>query len=162
MSKLGLAVALVLSFVPLSRGASGDEGWNMLKSLAGNWHGPGEGGKDVQISYQVISNGNTVMETMKAEDGSPFMVTMYHHDGDSLVATHYCALGNQPRMRAKSADGKQIVFKFVDVTNLASPDAAHIHDLTLTFLDADHLTQEWTHRAKGKDGMAVFKLTRVK
>ena len=28
------------------------------------------------------------------------MITMYHPDGDGLALTHYCMLGNQPRMKA--------------------------------------------------------------
>ena len=143
--------------------AAGDnDGWQLLKSLAGDWHATTSEGKDMDMSYQLISNGSAVMETMKAADGSPFMVTVYHRDGDTLLATHYCAAGNQPRMRAKpvAETGNRLVFRFQDITNLSSPEAEHIHDLAITFQDADHVTQEWTGRNKGKDSVTTFRLTR--
>ena len=116
----------------------------------------------MKMSYQVISNGSAVMETMKAPDGSPFMVTIYHRDGNSLMATHYCAAGNQPRMRAKLAveNGNRVAFRFLDATNLSSPEDKHIRDLTVTFQDPDHVTEEWAARDHGKDSTTVFRLTR--
>ncbi len=40
--------------------------------------------------------------------GSPHeMLTIYHMEGSDLVATHYCMLGNRPRMTARPlADAK--------------------------------------------------------
>lgn len=87
---------------------------------------------------------------------------MYHRDGAGLVATHYCSIGNQPRMRAADADAKTIRFRFADITNLASPDGGHIKDLTVTFQDADHMTQEWTSVENGKEHVEVFHWTRKK
>jgi hypothetical protein len=90
------------------------------------------------------------------------MVTMYHRDGAGLVATHYCSMGNQPRMRAADGDAKTIRFRFADITNLAKPDGGHIKDLTVTFQDADHMTQEWTSVENGKEQVEVFHWTRKK
>jgi hypothetical protein len=92
------------------------------------------------------------------------MVTIYHRDGGALVATHYCSMGNQPRMRATEvpADGKTIRFRFADITNLAKPGGDHIKHLTVTFQDPDHLTQEWVSTAAAKEEAAVFKWTRKK
>jgi hypothetical protein len=154
-----LAALLVML---LGQAAGADDGWQLLKSLAGVWNAVASEGKDMRMSYEVISNGSAVMETMRAADGSPFMVTIYHQDGDALMATHYCAAGNQPRMRAKpeAAGTKQIVFRFLDVTNLKSPEAEYISDLTFTFTDADHVTQEWTSRGGGKESKMIARLTR--
>src|SRR4051812_11535892 len=94
-----------------------------LKTLAGDWkntskdeHGGGDhaGG----ISYRVTGNGSTVMETDFAGQ-SHEMITMYHLDGDELILTHYCALGNQPRLkldRAKST-ADNLIFSFDGGTN---------------------------------------------
>jgi hypothetical protein len=105
-----------------------------------------------------------VMESMKMPPPAPDMVTMYHRDGTGLVATHYCSMGNQPRMRASEAspDGKTIQFRFADITNLAKPDGAHIRHLKVTFQDADHFTQDWTSVDKGKEQTEVFKWKRKK
>ncbi|MCC6858308.1 MAG: hypothetical protein IT158_07100 [Bryobacterales bacterium] len=159
MRSLFLALLLIL---PSGKAAGPEAGWQMLKSLTGEWHAVTGEGKDMSMSYQVISNGSAVMETLKAPDGSPFMVTVYHQDGDALMATHYCAAGNQPRMRAEppAAGPKRIVFRFLDITNLKSPGTAHIRHLTLTLDDASHMTQEWTSREGGKDVKMIFRLTR--
>ena len=138
------------------------DAWQLLKSLAGDWQATTSEGKSVPISYQVVSEGSAVMETMKTADGAPYMITMYHRDGTGLMLTHYCAAGNQPRMRAAAVaeGGKKIVFKFLDVTNLANPGADHIRDLTITFTSPKQVVQEWTARKGGKDSKTVFTLVR--
>ncbi len=90
------------------------------------------------------------------------MISLFHLDGpDRLLMTHYCAVGNQPRMQASlSPDGKTITFKFVDATNLAGPDAAHMHQMVLTLLDDNHHTEEWTFLDHGKEHKAFFDLRR--
>jgi hypothetical protein len=93
------------------------------------------------------------------------MVTMYHADGSVILMTHYCSENNQPRMRASglSPDGKSIDFKFVDVTNLSSPNAPRMTELVLVFSDANHLTQRWTNQeAPGKSHTSDFQFTRKK
>jgi hypothetical protein len=149
--------------LPAAAGTGVDAAWGHLRSLAGEWEGT-EGGKKAGITYTIVSGGSVVMESMKMPAPEPDMVTMYHRDGSGLVATHYCSLGNQPRMRATEAspDGKTIRFRFADITNLSKPDGPHIRHLTVTFQDADHFTQDWTSLAKGKEESSVFKWTRKK
>lgn len=91
------------------------------------------------------------------------MITMFNHDGDSVVATHYCAAKNQPRFVLKPGDDPNVLtFEFKDVTNLASADAGHMRGLVIRFKDADHHTEEWTWREKGKDKVESIELTRKK
>ncbi len=146
----------------LACGAAGADGWDLLKSLAGEWESNEASGPPLRISYRVVSNGSAVIESMDTKEGQ--MVTVYHRDGNALMATHYCNMGNQPRMRAESASGAggRIAFKFLDITNLKSADAIHIHGLTLMVPDKDHLIEEWTSRGEGKDEKTVFKLARKK
>jgi hypothetical protein len=163
MARLKLGIASCALLLTSFCFAGGDnDGWQLMKSLAGEWQAATSEGKTLQMSYQIISSGSAVMETMKAPDGSPFMVTVYHRDGNALMATHYCAAGNQPRMRAKPVveSGNRLAFRFLDATNLSSPEAKHIRDLTIAFQDPDHVTQEWTSREQGKDSTTVFRLTR--
>ena len=153
-----LAFSLLLALPVLA-----DEGvnaaWKSLQSLAGDW--VGADGK-VHVTYVLVSGGTAVMETLKPPAPEPEMVTMYHRDGNGLVATHYCSMGNQPRMRASAGDAKTIRFRFADITNQATPDQGHIKDLTITFEDADHITQEWIGVDKGKESAEVFHWTRKK
>jgi hypothetical protein len=143
-----------------SRAAAGFE---KLKSLVGEWVSKSPDGQTVTVSYQIISGGAALMETLKPAN-EPGMVSVYHLDGDSLRMTHYCTAGNQPRMRAEATSGeiKQLRFIFVDATNLAKPSDDHIRGITITFQDNDHITQEWAAREGGKDSLTTHRLERKK
>jgi hypothetical protein len=95
-------------------------------------------------SYQWASGGTSLVETLTMAE-NPTMTTMYHTDKDALMLTHYCALGNQPRMRAAmpKGDAKTLAFNFVDATNLATRTDAHMHDMSFSFQNHDLFTQEW-------------------
>jgi hypothetical protein len=133
--------------------------FDRIKSLAGNWAGTMTGGKSVHISYKVISSGSAVMESMD-HDG---MVTMYHLDGDTLMLTHYCSAGNQPRMRLVSSTPGSLTFDMFDATNLSDVNDMHMAGLVLTWKDKNHLTADWTLMKDGKVAHhGVFELTRRK
>lgn len=137
-----------------------------IKALAGEWESTDEGEKQLGVVYRVTANGSAVCETMFPGTQHE-MVNMYHLDGpDTLVVTHYCAVGNQPRMTggAPKAPG---VYEFrvkdaaKDVTNLGSPDGMYMGQLTLTIKDQNHIVQDWVHIKDGKDGGKVsFELKR--
>jgi len=124
-----------------------------MKSLVGKWNGKGGDGKPINVSYKLVSSGSALMETLSMEEHEDAMVTMYYLDGAKLMMTHYCSVGNQPRMRAgKSvAEVNKLVFKFVDATNLTHSGDPHMSGLVVTFKDNDHFTQEWTMSTKGKE-----------
>ncbi len=162
-----LAIVLGAAFAAAAAGATVAEkkpdAFDKLKALTGEWDGTSNEGKPVHVAYSLTSAGSALMESI--DPGTEHsMITMYHHDGDRLMMTHYCAAGNQPRMRAGglSADGKSLSFSFVDATNLAKASDPHMVKLVLTFNDDDHLTQEWTFRGGGKDQPTVFQLARKK
>ena len=158
--KLGMALVLALLAAPGA--GTTPAGWNRMKSLVGAWKGTAEG-KPVSVTYALVSNGTALMETLDG-DHDATMITMYAPDGASLLATHYCAAGNQPRMRANgSPDGRSLAFEFVDVANASGPPGEVMRRLVVTFVDADHFRQTWTSRAAdGKEHSSVFDYTRVK
>ncbi len=158
----GLAVAgvILLSAGVMFGQSKAPAGMDQLKSLAGNWEGEQEG-KVVHATYKIISSNTAVIEILNPPDEHD-MVTVFYPDGSRLMMTHYCASGNQPRMRAASANGKEIQFRFVDATNLASPAAGHMSSLVIQFDDADHITEHWTWQENGKDADHVFHFRRVK
>ncbi len=88
---------------------------------------------------------------------------MYHMNGGDLMLTHYCATGNQPRMRlVPSGDPNTLVFDFVDGSNMKMADQ-HMHTAKITFVDADHLRAAWTSYVDGKPaGDAKFDVARKK
>lgn len=162
---IGLAGLLVLASAAAA-GAATSPAWEKLKSLVGEWDGTvthGDSTMPVTVSYTLVSSGTSLMEKLTTPDGAD-MVTMYHPDGSRVMMTHYCAGGNQPRMRAQAGKGEvgSLGFSFVDATNLASAEAEHMRSLVVRFGDADHFTQEWTHRKAGKEETGIFKYTRKK
>jgi len=165
---LASALVLALAAAPAYAAEGGAKtapphaGFDLLKSLSGTWERKHEDGKVTKLTYAIVSDGTALMETMDAPGMHAAMVTMYHADGADLLMTHYCGSGNQPRMRcAKPAkDAKSLSFGFVDAANLATPDAGHMHDLVITFVDADHITQEWTWKQGDKEGKELFKFER--
>src|SRR5947209_7983294 len=160
------AVAVIAAADP-PKGSGSVPALEPFKQLAGEWvgkevegHNPGQ---PVHVKYKVTSGGSAVVETM-FPDSDHEMVTVIHPDGDHLVLTHYCMLGNQPRMTAPAKnDGKSVAFKFAGVSNLKSEKDMHMHDVTFTFVDKDTVKTEWTHFQDGKAaGKAVFELKRKK
>jgi hypothetical protein len=134
--------------------------FEQLKSLDGSWEGKGSNGEPVQVSYKVTSNGSALMSEIKGKED---MISMFSLDGERLLMTHYCAVGNQPRMVASpSPDGKTITFHFLDVTNLAAPDAGHMDRLVISMADSTHHTEEWVYNDHGKEMKEVFDLWRKK
>jgi hypothetical protein len=94
------------------------------------------------------------------------MVSMYAVDGSDLVMTHYCILGNQPRMKVSSkSSGNKLVFEFAGGTNLDPKKDKHMHGATLTFVDADHLEidgEGWDNGGPAHDMCHGMKLIRKK
>ncbi len=135
--------------------------FNALKTLAGEWKSVTPDGKTATESYRIVSADSAIILEQNMP-GEPNMITMFHTDGDKLVATHYCAMGNQPRMVSEpSSDTKVIAFKFKDITNDAGKGS--MRDLTIHLIDNDHHVQEWTWVGPdGKSQTEKFAYTRVK
>ena len=137
--------------------------FDRLKMLTGNWKGTyvgPEGSFTGKASFRVVSAGSAIMLSMdEGSDGE--MITMFHPDGgQQLMATHYCAGQNQPRMKlAGMTNPNVLVFDFVDGTNVSGE---HMKKLVITFVDADHHVEEWTSENAGKLTTAKFDYTRVK
>jgi hypothetical protein len=150
---------LVLAFVLLGSGsgAFGGNDFDRLKALEGQWEATTPEGK-TRIIYQVISNGTALLETIVSEN----MVSVYHPDGNAILMTHYCAAGNQPRMRAQAVSSDSIAFQYVDAANLKSSSDGHMYRLVIKFKDANHVTQVWTWKEAGKETTSEFQLVRVK
>jgi hypothetical protein len=133
-----------------------------IKALQGTWSNPDlvEGPAAV---FSVSSNGSVVREVMFP--GSEHeMTNMYSMDGGDLLMTHYCAMGNQPHMKASLFADSQIKFTTAGVSNLTSADAAYMGQMTVTFIDADHIRQTWQSLVNGKpsEETTVINLTRTK
>lgn len=124
-----------------------------LKKLEGQWTSDTKD-HPADVTYKLSSGGSVLVETM-AMGNHAEMITMYHPDGDALALTHYCMLGNQPRMKA-TKDQKPGLIKFEgDGGTNMKPEDKHMHTLTITFVDADHLKQDWSMYDGGKEQTVV-------
>ncbi len=138
-----------------------------FKKLAGDWVSANpkeENLKGKVISrYRTTSGGSAVVETVFPGDEME-MVTVYTADGDQVALTHYCHLGNQPRMRSKNGDNKdELFFEFAGGGNLNPAKDTHMHDCHIRFVDADHIQGEWELYMDGKPaGKHAFDLIRKK
>jgi hypothetical protein len=153
-----LIAALALAAASALAQTDAQKAFTTIKTLPGTWEGDTHMGP-VQVTFKVTAGGSAVMsEILGKED----MISMFNLDGPGrLLLTHYCAAGNEPRMQASlSPDGKIITFTYVDATNLATPDAAHMHKVVLTMIDDNHHTEEWTLVDHGKEHTEVFDLHR--
>jgi hypothetical protein len=120
----------------------GQAGLAKMKKLAGTWVMADKDGKptDKVVSVvRVTAGGSAIHETLFP--GQPQeMLSVYHLDKGDLLMTHYCVLGNQPRMKADPASpSNQIRWKFAGGTNLDPAKDAHMHEATVTFVDDDHI-----------------------
>jgi hypothetical protein len=169
--------AILISCVFVSAQAQHDQGespqafktndtFNLIKALVGDWQGSYEWiGKNrkgpMNARYYPTGNGTAVVEDL-ITDGAPNMTTVYHLDGADLRATHYCAAGNQPRLKATptNGDNKMVKFHMVDITNLSTPEAGHVRDVELRLTSASQITILFTFVGSGKESIERIELAR--
>jgi len=145
------------------KGLTSGEAFARLKALDGTWKGKSAEIPELTVTYHVTGGGTTVQETLFP--GTPHeMITMYTLDGGELVATHYCAAGNQPSLRYNAAKsvGDKLIFDFVALRG--AKNTPYMHDAEFTLTGTDVLETKWNGmNADGKEGAHHhFNLTRAK
>ena len=142
----------------------GSAEFQKMKTLAGTWEGADPMAPDgkMKVIYEVTSNGSAVLERMGP--GTPSeMVTVYHDEKGKLAMTHYCAIGNQPKLALESASPDKIKLAFAKSNVIDPKKEDHMHSLEITFLGPDQVKEEWTGYKGGKLlKPTVFTLTRAK
>lgn len=151
-----------------NRSAPSNPGFEKMKTLVGTWVAADKDGNptdEVVSVFKLTAGGSAIHETIFP--GQPHeMVSIYTTDGQDLVMTHYCMLGNQPRMKAKTKSlGDKLTFEFAGGANLDPKKDKHMHGATLTFLDADHYQVEgvaWENGEPAKEMCGTMKVVRKK
>jgi hypothetical protein len=152
----------ILGLVLLASGGFPTSGWGeespqtkfeQLIGLVGEWEGtkPSQDGEEViKVKYELTSKGTALVETLFPESIKE-MVSVYAQDGQEVVMTHYCMLGNHPRMRStKEQAPENLTLTFIDGTGMRSFNDMHMHQLTIHIIDNQHITHEWTLYDEGK------------
>jgi hypothetical protein len=161
MRSCALLFVLAL-FSPAARGQVADRAFAGLQRIAGNWQASvGTRGAIIRLNLRAISNDSAVVETFTTPTGRETL-TIFHLDGNRLLATHYCAQGNQPRLALDSnSKSTEMTFRFVDATNLKSQSDAHLVRLVLKIKDDDHFEKTEVYSERGDEEVTIYQFTRV-
>ena len=126
--------------------------FDRLKGLVGRWEGAHTTaeGPPMVVEYSLTGAGSALVERLFA--GSPHeMLSVYYLDGSDLVLTHYCSIGNQPRMKLVSGGSQgELVFDFAGGSNLDPATSPHIHNGRIAILAPDRFDAEWQGWNQGR------------
>jgi hypothetical protein len=114
-----------------------------FKKLQGTWSIQ-SGGKtlNIQVTYQLASKDTIVTEQFGRE------LSVFAMDGTVLTMTHYCNVGNQPRLRLKPQDSHNVYeFDLVEVVSPVDAPADHVEKMIYKFINDKQidLTIIWWH-----------------
>lgn len=144
---------------------SGSAEFERMKTLVGHWTGTadvGQGPEKMDLQFRLLAGGSVLEERVFA--GTPKeMVTMYYDQDGKLAMTHYCVFGNRPAMLLKSSDKNTIAFDFDPSCGIDVKKEAHMHSITLKFIDANTFQSSCQAYMDGKEMPApAVTLKRVK
>lgn len=159
-----LSLALVVVCVGLVASAARAESDPLarLRLLVGGvWEAHTASGKTIRVSYRLVAKGSVLVQTFTPPSGDETL-TVFHADGARLLATHYCAQGNQPRLQlSELGSPERLVFRYLDATNLAAPAAAHLVRLELQLDGPDAYTEIETCEEAGKPDVTPVAAARM-
>ncbi len=138
---------LLAGVMPHSAHANAASAFDAFKQLQGTWSITShEKPIATKMTYDVGSRGSIVTEQFGKE------LSVFAVDGSSLIMTHYCNAGNQPRLRLKAGTPPD-VFDFVmfDITGLDTPNGRHVQEVVyrMTGPDSMKLSLIWTGEGTG-------------
>jgi hypothetical protein len=162
-----LFVGSFVAYAGEGRGApySGSKEYERMRGLIGAWEGTsnmGKEGQPVRVEYRLTAGGSAIVETLFP--GTPEeMISVYYDNRGKLSMTHYCMLQNQPHMKLQKAAADRLDFMFAGGGGIDLKKDAHMHALTILFIDKDHIVQNWTlfESGKGKE-VTRLNLSRVR
>jgi hypothetical protein len=120
------------------------ESFERLKTLVGEWRGRTPRGRDIGVSYRLTAQASALVETWDLGPGGE-SITIYHMDGTELLASHFCPLGNQPRLALKRASASRLDFEFRDGSNLDPARDAHQQSFWIEFEGPDAIVRSETY-----------------
>jgi hypothetical protein len=139
---------------------SAPAGFAALHRLAGDWEAKTASGSTIRVSYRSIAGDSALVESFKTPSGRETL-TIYHPDGASLIATHYCAQGNQPRLRLEPGETETALqFSFYDATNLPDTNASHLTRLKFQ-ISNDRFDRTEIYTERGKEDVTIFHFVRI-
>lgn len=158
-----LAACLCGSGAQLHAGEPNDAdiAFSALSALVGSWKRDGTDGSRFRIEFELTANDSVLVERW-INGGNTHSLTVYYRDGETLLATHYCPQGNQPRLRMEAGGNhKRISFDFYDATNLKGPDHSHQHRLSFDLSSMEHVVRAEAYRQGQTSKQSQMALVRI-
>ena len=141
LRKAGFLLFLMLAaFAALG---SSDTAFETFKGFEGKWAiRSGQKTLPIEMTYEIGSKGSIVTEQFGKE------LSVFYRDGQSLLMTHFCNAGNQPRLRLRENTRPGVFeFQMFDITNLQGADADHVERAVYKIIDDKTIDLEivWKH-----------------
>ena len=109
-----MSLLLCLSQNSLLAAGSAQAAFDLFKSLKGTWTiQSGDKTLPFKMTYDTRSKNSIVTEYFGSE------LSVFYRDGETLLMTHFCNAGNQPRLRLKeNSPPGYFEFEMFDITGL--------------------------------------------
>jgi hypothetical protein len=109
-----------------------------------------------EMTYEIGSKGSIVTEQFGKE------LSVFYRDGQSLLMTHFCNAGNQPRLRLRENTRPGVFeFQMFDITNLQSADADHVERVVYRIIDDKTMDLEIVWKNGKSEESEKYTLTRI-
>lgn len=122
---------------------SSETAFETFKGFEGKWAiRSGQKALPIEMTYEGGSKGSIVTEQFGKE------LSVFYRDGQSLLMTHFCNAGNQPRLRLRENTQPGVFeFEMFDITNLQSANADHVERVIYRIVDDKTIDLEivWKH-----------------
>jgi hypothetical protein len=131
--------------------------FEIFKGFEGKWAiRSGQKTLPIEMTYESGSKGSIVTEQFGKE------LSVFYRDGQSLLMTHFCNAGNQPRLRLrKNTRAGVFEFQMFDITNLQSADADHVERVVYKIIDDKTIDLEIVWKKGKSEESEKYTLTRI-
>ena len=155
LRKVGFLFFVMLA-ASTARGSS-ETVFEAFKGFEGKWAiRSGKKTLPIEMTYESASKGSIVTEQFGKE------LSVFYRDGQSLLMTHFCNAGNQPRLRLKENTRPGVFeFQMFDITNLQSPDADHVERVIYRIIDRRTIDLEIVWKNGKSEESEKYTLTRL-
>ena len=118
--------------------------FKQLCTLLGSWK-EDDSDKNVHVDFRMTAHGSVLVEKWNWPEKNIEALTLYHMDGDVLMATHYCPMGNQPKLLLDIEETSKIVFKIKSITNLPNTEVGHNVEFWMRLIDSNSFIRSETY-----------------
>jgi hypothetical protein len=155
LRKVGFLLLLMLA--TSAAPGSSETAFEAFKGFEGRWAiRSGQKTLPIEMTYEIGSKGSIVTEQFGKE------LSVFYRDGQSLLMTHFCNAGNQPRLRLRENPRPGVFeFQMFDSTNLQSADADHVERVVYRLIDDKTIDLEivWKNgKSEESEGYTLIRL----